>query len=163
MGKCDNLKKKIDGKCYCRVIKKNVTPADCCSCAFRETKQDKTYKYTLKSKTTLKSSKNRLKSKTTKQRKLEDSRYSVFTTDLKHCYFCDGKVPKDDLHELLQGRNRSNSIKYGFVLPLCRYHHDLMHDDVELQEEWKQRCESYFISNIGTKEEFIDIFKRNYL
>ena len=160
---CKNIKRKLNGKCVCKLCNKEILPQLCGNCKDRETKTIVEGIYTLKNKKCLKSSKNRLKQYSKKRSELEKSRYSVFTTNLNDCYFCSNKTPKDDLHELLQGRNRYNSIKYGFVLPLCRYHHNLMHEDTELKEEWKERCEDYFIKNIGTKEEFINTFKKNYL
>lgn len=90
---------------------------------------------------------------------LENHRTSVFTDDLEHCYFC-GR-PKDDLHEILYGSNRNNSMRYGYVLPLCREHHQMFHNNHKLTEEWAKKCQKHF-----EKEHEItwtNIFHRNYL
>lgn len=158
---CTNLKKKLNGKCYCKVLKKEIQPRECTFCEFRTIKQPSEINYTLKGKTSLKMSKNRLKKYTTKRRKLEESRFSVFTIDLTTCYFHKDRT-KDDLHELIFGRNRYNSIKYGFVLPVCRECHDQLHNDCELQLFWKRKCQDYYEKNVGTTEQFIEIFKKNY-
>ena len=50
-----------------------------------------------------------MKQKTNKQRKLEDSRYSIIQQDLSKCYFCNNK--SKDWHELIKGRNRKKCIK----------------------------------------------------
>lgn len=83
-----------------------------------------------------------MKYKTDKLRKLEKNRFSVFTNDLDHCYYCYQK--RDDLHELLEGRNRRNSMKWGFILPLCRKHHIELHNDLKQANEWKVKCQNYF-------------------
>lgn len=94
--------------------------------------------------------------KTSKLKKLESSRYSVFTTNLHKCYFCDNT--KVELHELLAGRNRKNSIKYGYVLPVCREHHK----EIQYNLEWKQKSQAHF-EKTHTREEWLSIFYKNYL
>ena len=52
----------------------------------------------------------RIKQKSSKLAKLERNRFSIITKDLEHCYICTKKgmknISKDDLHELLEGKNR---------------------------------------------------------
>ena len=100
-----------------------------------------------------------MKYKSDKLKNLEKNRFSVFTNDLDHCYFC--SQTRDDLHELLNGRNRLNSMKWGFVLPLCRKHHIELHNDVKQSIEWKRKCQEYFESKYSY-DLWMDIFKRNY-
>lgn len=97
-----------------------------------------------------------MKYKTDKLKRLESNRYSVFTTNLDKCYFC--PRPRQDLHELLPGRNRINSIKYGYVLPVCRIHHKL----IQYSDKYKKICQTHFEKN-HTREEWISIFYKNYL
>lgn len=92
-------------------------------------------------------------------KKLEDKRYSVFTRNLDVCYFC-GK-PRADLHEILYGKNRSNSMKFGYVLPLCREHHLSFHKNHVLTKIWCAKCQEKFEKN-KSREEWISIFHRNY-
>lgn len=61
------------------------------------------------------------------------------------------------------GRNRSNSIKYGFVIPLCRQCHRDITNNYEYINFWKVKAQTYFEKNIGTKEEFIKIFGMDYI
>lgn len=100
-----------------------------------------------------------MKYKTDKLKKLEKSRFSVFTNDMDHCYYCYQK--RDDLHELLEGRNRLNSMRYGFVLPLCRKHHQELHNDLKRTNEWKKVCQEYFESEYP-HEAWMKIFMKNY-
>lgn len=90
--------------------------------------------------------------------KLERNRFSVFTDDLEHCYFC--KRPKDDLHEILYGSNRLNSMRYGYVLPLCREHHNMFHSNQALTKEWAKKCQEHFEENHQVT--WLDIFHKNY-
>lgn len=103
-----------------------------------------------------------MKKKTSKLRKLEKNRYSVFYDSLSMCCNC-GSMTNITKHELLPGRNRKNSMKYGFVLPLCVDCHRRLQDDSAFDKKWKQKAQTYFEENYGTREEFIEIFRRNYL
>lgn len=106
----------------------------------------------------------KMHNKSKKLTKLERNRTSVFTDDLEHCYLC-GK-PREHLHEIIYGKNRVNSIKYNFVLPLCANHHtgkDGIHFNKELDLYYKRLCQIYFENNIGNRTEFIKIFGRSYL
>ena len=102
----------------------------------------------------------KLKTKTNKLARLEKNRSSVFTDNLGFCFICG--LPKQDLHELLGGRNRLNSIKWGYVIPLCRSHHQMLHNNTRLIEEYKQKCQRHF-EKTHTRQEWLDIFKKNYL
>lgn len=102
-----------------------------------------------------------MKNKSKGLAKLERNRYSVFTDDLEHCILCGKK--KNDLHEVFGGRNRLNSIRYNLVLPLCRECHSLNQNNSFFNDYWHRQGQEYFECNIGTREEFIAIFRRNYL
>lgn len=93
--------------------------------------------------------------------KLEHNRFSVFTDDLEHCILCGKK--KNDLHEIFGGRNRLNSIKYNLVLPLCRECHSLNQNNPFFNDYWHRQGQEYFECNIGTRDDFIKIFRKNYL
>lgn len=104
-----------------------------------------------------------MKYKTNKLRRLEVKRTSIFTDDLLHCYFYDDCMcNREDLHEILYGRNRNNSMKYGFVLPLCRKHHRMFHDNHKLTEQWSAKCQTYYEQN-HSRDEWISTFHRNYI
>ena len=103
-----------------------------------------------------------MKKKTSKLRKLEKNRYSVFYESLSMCCHC-GRMTNITKHEIYEGRNRKNSMKYGFVLPLCVDCHRNLQDNLNFNDKWKRRAQEYFEENYGTREEFIEIFRRNYL
>lgn len=164
MNYCINLKKRKN-KPYCKLLDKEITLSQCRECDNKEysSKNHKIKKNAqLQEKIPLKKVKMHNKSK--KMVKLERNRFSVFTDDLEHCILC-GK-PREHLHEIIYGKNRINSIKYNFVIPLCANHHtgkDGIHFNKDLDLYYKRLCQIYFEKNIGSREEFIKIFRRNYL
>lgn len=103
-----------------------------------------------------------MKKKTSKLRKLERNRYSVFYESLSMCMSC-GSMYQISKHEIFPGRNRRNSMKYGFVLPLCVSCHNKLQEDTDFNNKWQKRSQKYFEENYGTREQFLEIFRRNYL
>lgn len=108
----------------------------------------------------------RIKQKSSKLAKLERNRFSIITKDLEHCYICTKKgmknIPKDDLHELLEGKNRQVSMKYGLVIPICRKCHNLVTNDKTLQDKLHKVAQKEFKKHYKT-EKFIQIFGQSYL
>lgn len=100
-----------------------------------------------------------MKKKSSKLNKLERNRFSIITDNLDYCIIC-GK-PKQDLNEIFPGRNRQNSMKYGLVIPMCRTCHINYTNNRELQLYWMKLAQELF--NETYEEEFINIFRRNYL
>ena len=144
---CKNLKRKVNKKIYCNKLKREIKISECSNCKYKE--------YSIKSNST------KLKKRTSKQAKLERNRFSILTNDLEHCVICGAK--KDHLHEVFFGRNRTNSIKWGCVIPLCSAHHVEMHKNKEWQEYWhiiaQKKFMEYYHKSI---DEFIDAMKKNY-
>ena len=101
-----------------------------------------------------------MKKKSNKLVRLERNRKSVFTNNLEYCYIC-GKQ-KNHMHEIFEGSNRLNSMKYGYCLPLCFQCHNKIHNDRELSLYYKRLSQQIFEKN-HTREEFINIFRRSYL
>ena len=160
---CKYLSKKLNGKLYCK-LKKEEIKNKCFNCHLREF-NEKTYKYTTPPKNSSLWLQNKatqpIKKKSSKLNKLERNRKSIFTDNLEKCYFC--PKPKKEIHELIFGKNRINSIKYDFTLPLCIEHHKIMQHDRTLIEEYQDKCQKYFEKNIGSREEFIKIFGVSYI
>lgn len=102
-----------------------------------------------------------MKYKTNKLRNLERNRFSVFYEDLSVCMNCNSTYQMT-IHEIFEGKNRRNSMIYGFTLPLCLKCHRILQDNKEFNDHWKVESQTYFENNIGTREEFIKIFRRNY-
>lgn len=103
-----------------------------------------------------------MRSKSKKLSKLEKERFSVFYDDLSLCMNC-GSTYRMTKHEVFEGRNRINSMKYGFVLPLCMRCHQELQEDISFNDKWKKKSQMYFEEHIGTRDDFLSIFRRNYL
>lgn len=101
-----------------------------------------------------------IKKKSNKLAKLEKNRFSIVTTDLEHCYLCKNK--KEDLHEMIEGKNRQVSMKYGLVIPICRKCHEIVTNDKTLQDKLHKVAQKEFKKHYKT-ENFIQIFGENYL
>ncbi len=148
---CKNLKiRTLKGKkyAYCILYKKVVDFN--CKCSKIEYKEHKTLS---KSKTPMRKASKAL----CKQQK---NRFSIIYQEMTKCCVCGLKWV--EINEVFEGRNRSNSMKYGMCCPLCKKHHDQFHNDIEFNHYFKRLFQSKFEEN-HTREEFIKIFKRNYL
>lgn len=153
---------------YCTLLRKEILLSQCQQCDKKEYKSSG-----FKKKSPVKNGLQRsaencrgLKQRTYKQAKKERNRYSLFTDDLEHCIICG--QPNVNLHEIFGGRNRSNSIKYGLVIPLCtkRHHNQIekkgIHFDNVLKDEWHKKGQTMF-NQVYPGLDFTDIFFRNYL
>lgn len=107
-----------------------------------------------------KQKKGQIKKKSSRLAKLEKNRFSIITKDLEHCYLCGNK--KQELHELVEGKNRQASMKYGLVIPICRKCHILVTNDRTLQEKLHKVAQKEFKKHYKT-ENFVQIFRENYL
>ena len=102
-----------------------------------------------------------MKKKSSKLAKLERERFSVFYS-LDTCMYC-GSQYQMTKHEIFEGRNRKNSMEDGFVLPLCFNCHRQLQENTSFNERWKRKAQIYYEENIGTREDFIKRYRRNYL
>jgi hypothetical protein len=102
-----------------------------------------------------------MKKKSNKLARLERNRFSVFYS-LDYCMNC-GSNYQLTKHEVFEGRNRLNSMEDGFVLPLCWNCHRKLQEDATFNDYWKKKAQTYFEENIGTREDFIKRYRRNYL
>lgn len=107
-----------------------------------------------------KQKKGQIKKKSSRLAKLEKNRFSIITKDLEHCYLCGNK--KQELHELIEGKNRQASMKYGLVIPICRKCHILVTNNRTLQEKLHKVAQKEFKKHYKT-ENFVQIFNENYL
>lgn len=148
MDKCKHLTirtKNYEKYFYCRLNKKIINyTTECIKCVKNEPRKNKG-----------------INKKTSKQIKLEKSRYSILTDDLEHCYICrfqGKKVLRDDLHEVYGGANRKRSILNGLVVPLCRKHHQ----NKEILSELKVATQQKYEVN-HTRDEFIKLIGKSYI
>jgi len=175
MNYCIHLRKRKN-KPYCKLLNKEITLSQCQECASKKYKtknnQNSVYKIrnAQKNKKNVQNSKidakfaqklQKMKLKSKKQAKKEKERYSVFTTDDK-CMICNSKHYLT-WNEIFRGRNRSNSMKYGFCLRMCLTCHELYQEDVFFNDTWHKKAQIYFEEHYGTRNDFIIIFRRNYL
>ena len=94
------------------------------------------------------------------------NRFSILQ-DIKQCYVC-GTTQNIHIHEVYYGKNRQNSIKWGCCVYLCGKHHNQSNEGVhfnkKLDQELKIKMEQRFLTYYNkTIEDFISIFKKNYL
>ena len=173
---CINLKKRKN-KPYCKLLKKEITFSLCRECDNREYKKSTSIKKSpvasglsnnsqiSKNAQYLKKispKKVELRKKSNKLAKLEKKRYSVFSNDTKKCYLCDSKY-KLTWHEIYAGRNRQNSMKYGLCLKMCLNCHSREQENSQFNDYWHKQGQLYWEEFIGSREEFIKVFRRNYL
>ena len=156
MNYCEYLRKR-KSKPYCYIIRKEISFSTCQECDNKEYKKSD---YKWKRPSALKRTKMHNKSK--KLTKLERNRYSVFSNDTKKCYLCDSKY-KLTWHEIYSGRNRQNSMKYGLCLRMCLNCHSREQENSQFNDYWHRQGQLYWEEFIGSREEFIKVFRRNYL
>ena len=93
-------------------------------------------------------------------------RFSILQNE-KKCLVC-GATQNIHIHEVYYGRNRQKSIKEGCCVYLCGRHHNQsnqgIHFNKELDESVKKMMQIAWKKYYGkTTNEFIEIFRRNYL
>lgn len=187
---CINLKKRKN-KPYCKLINKEIKLSTCRECDNKEYKkisadlcrktqcsaEIKRKKSTSDKKSTATSGQTRkntqpltkkqqkkikMQNKSNKLASLEKNRYSVFSNDTEKCYLC-GSTYKLTWHEIYAGKNRQNSMKNGLCLRLCLNCHSKEQEDSQFNDYWHKQGQLYWEEFIGTREDFVEVFKRNYL
>ena len=88
-------------------------------------------------------------------------------SNYKECYIC-GRTESLHEHHIFYGTsNRKNSERLGLKVWLCFEHHngsnEGVHFNKKLDNLLKKRAQEYYENNIGTREEFLATFGRNYL
>ena len=164
MSNCIYLKQKFNHKFECKKSKQEICLKDCSNCPYKEYKKCTkiVQKRTTDNKECTKSQKYcaKIKTKSSRLAKLERDRFSLFTDDLDHCIICGKK--KDHIHEVIYGKNRINSMKFGLTIPLCNYHHQMIHSNSVLSNEYKKRGQALF-DRAYPDLVFENIFRENYL
>lgn len=147
--KCKYMKPKINKGVWCIYNKERVSRELCSKCNLedRYNKEEYTVKKKVKNKSIA---------------KLERDRFSILTNDLSKCIVENCRNKKDHLHEVFPGRNRSNSMRYGCVIPLCEEHHKEIHVNSVLSNHYKVLAQQEFIK-VYPYLDFVSIFRRNYL
>lgn len=187
---CINLKKRKNNP-YCKLLNKEIKLSTCRECDNREYKKVSTdfcrkmqcsadikrkkstsdkkspatsgqMRKNAQSLTKEQQKPSKMQNKSNKLASLEKNRYSVFSDDTEKCYLCDSTY-KLTWHEIYAGRNRQNSMRYGLCLRLCLNCHSKKQKNSQFNDYWHKQGQLYWEKNIGSREEFIKIFRRNYL
>lgn len=88
---------------------------------------------------------------------------SILPTNHGECYLC-GKETDTAVHEVFYGTaNRRNSKKYGTWVNLCPRCHVALHADPDGLDAELKRHTQWVFERTHTRQEFIEIFGRNYL
>lgn len=160
---CINLKKRKN-KPFCKLRNEEIRFSLCRECDNKEYKKisaDLCRK--MQCSADIKQQKSvKMQNKSNKLASLERNRYSVFSNDTERCYLC-GSTYKLTWHEIYSGKNRQNSMRYGLCLRLCLNCHSKEQEDSQFNDYWHKQGQLYWEENIGSREEFIKVFRRNYL
>ena len=156
--KCINLKQKFNQKLVCKKTNKEINIKQCNNCIYKEYK-----KCTVNLKTMCKNNKKHssFHNQSAKLRKLERNRFSLFTNDIDHCMICNSTYQLT-WHEIFDGRNRANSMRYGLCIRICLSCHKLKQNDANFNELWHKKGQAMFIK-VYPDLDFVNIFKKNYL
>ena len=83
---------------------------------------------------------------------------------VSYCAVCGS--PFTEVHHIFPNTGRRClSDKYGYVVNLCRKHHNEIHrhPNQGLDLDLKQEAQMDFEKHYGNREEFIKLFSKNYL
>ena len=90
---------------------------------------------------------------------------SIMTDDETSCFIC-GSTNWIEIHHVFNSSNRKNSTKYGLVVPLCKYCHNVapngVHQNAENDLKLKQMGQRAF-QRVYPDKDFLKIFGKNYL
>ena len=88
---------------------------------------------------------------------------SIIQSDMSKCYLR-GAIDNLHVHHVIHGTaNRKKSDKYGLVIRVCAYHHDIIHNhDSALDLALKKTAQREFEKRYGHFE-FMEVFGKNYL
>ena len=149
MNYCIYIRKRKN-KPFCKLKKEEILLSECNNCFYKEYKNNYPHKS------------GKMKNKSNKLAKLEKDRFSAFSNDKDICYLC-GSTYNLTWHEIFRGANRRNSMKFGFCLRLCLNCHEEKQEDVIFNDFWHRQAQLYFEEYIGSREDFIKAFRRNYI
>lgn len=161
MNNCKNLKIKLNRSLECKKLKRQINIKECANCQFKEYKSNDNQIKNISDNNKFKQQKTvKIKSKSNKLARLERKRFSLFSVDTNHCFFCHS-THQLTWHEIFRGRNRSNSMKYGLCLRMCLKCHKKYQDDLFFNDFWHKEAQKKF-EQTYLNLDFLEIFKKNY-
>lgn len=93
--------------------------------------------------------------------------WSILTEDMHSCYIT--HLPVVHIHHIFNGSRKAASEERGFLVPLHPTLHIYGPDSVHqapnrgLDLMLKQKCQGYYETHYGTREQFIQEFGKSYL
>ena len=101
-----------------------------------------------------------------KKKKRKKHSNSILNSQKGTCFLC-GKHIQTEEHHIFGGANRSLSEEYGLEVHLCMECHrtgkNAVHSNKNTMDYLHRIGQEAFERRIGSKEEFMKIFGRNYL
>lgn len=79
----------------------------------------------------------------------------------RECYFC-GNPVVDPHHVRLGGCSKKKAEEYGLIVYICRKHHTELHNNEVIKKSVQQYAQ-HTLEKTMTREEYMQIFKKNYL
>lgn len=139
---------------YCTLKKSEVSLSCYKECDKKEYKKTKT----IESKKDYK-----MKTKSSKLAKMERNRFSIIYDDLSKCCVkgCTTPFYRVEKNEVFEGACRGRSIIYGAVVSFCKRHHELFHNNISFNLEYKMMFQKEYVVKYSL-EWFIKTFGQNY-
>ena len=96
----------------------------------------------------------------------KNKRFSIIQKDLNTCIVCDRFGTEK--HHVVFGNNRKLSDKYGLLVGLCYEHHQGTYgvhgrEGNKINRILKEMAQEAFERQVGTREDFMEIFGRSFL
>ena len=91
-------------------------------------------------------------------------RKSVLVDDMSVCLVCG--APHPHVHHVYFNAKKKFSEKYGYLLPLCYWHHEGNtgpHLNREVDLMYKRMAQMHYEAHHGTREDFIREVGKSYL
>lgn len=103
---------------------------------------------------------------TSKKKKRKSHPPSILGGQKGWCYLC-GRCTHTEVHHIFGGPNRTLSEEYGLKVDLCvechKFGPNAVHRDPDVMEDLHRQGQEAFEAQIGSREEFMRIFGRNWL
>ena len=91
---------------------------------------------------------------------------SILGSRKGRCYLC-GEYGQTEEHHIFGGPNRPLSEQYGLKVDLClkchRFGNHAVHKDQAVMNELHKQGQEAFENHFGSRQQFMQIFGRNYL
>ena len=83
-------------------------------------------------------------------------------SDEKACYFCGAEFGLDR-HEFLNACDKPHAVEDGLWVYVCRKCHTLYQNNSQVMNAGRRKSQMVYEEQIGTREEFMKRYRKNYL